>query len=96
MRRVEEQALAHRSGADRNAAFVAGFCGSMPFVWPNSWQMFRKRQRVDSIGGIPLGGTGGSEKMAKAWGRSVIGNGSVNRSSFRNAKGSDSRPKQAR
>ena len=33
MRRVEEQALAHRSGADRIAAFVAGFCGSMPFVW---------------------------------------------------------------
>lgn len=33
MRRVEEQALANRSGADRIAAFVASFCGSMPFVW---------------------------------------------------------------
>lgn len=33
MRRVEEQALANRSLADRIAAFVAGFCGSMPFVW---------------------------------------------------------------
>jgi uncharacterized membrane protein len=33
MRRVEEQALANRSSADRIAAFVAGFCGSMPFVW---------------------------------------------------------------
>jgi uncharacterized membrane protein len=32
MRRVEEQALANRSGADRIAAFVAGFCGSMRFV----------------------------------------------------------------
>jgi uncharacterized membrane protein len=33
MRRVEEQALAKRSRADRMAAFVAGFCGSMSFVW---------------------------------------------------------------
>ena len=33
MRRVEEDALARRSGADRIAAFVAEFCGSMPFVW---------------------------------------------------------------
>lgn len=33
MRRVEETALANRSRADRIAAFVAGFCGSMPFVW---------------------------------------------------------------
>ena len=33
MRRVEAQALANRSGADRIAAFVASFCGSMPFVW---------------------------------------------------------------
>ena len=33
MRRVEEQALASRNGADRIAAFVAGFCGSMRFVW---------------------------------------------------------------
>lgn len=33
MRRVEAQALAKRSRADRIAAFVANFCGSMPFVW---------------------------------------------------------------
>jgi uncharacterized membrane protein len=33
MRRVEEQALANRRGADRIAAFVASFCGSMSFVW---------------------------------------------------------------
>ena len=33
MRRVEDEALARRSGADRIAAFVASFCGSMPFVW---------------------------------------------------------------
>ena len=33
MRRVEEQALANRSRADRMAAFIAQFCGSMPFVW---------------------------------------------------------------
>ncbi|SDN61755.1 DUF1003 domain-containing protein [Polaromonas sp. JS666] len=33
MRRVEETALANRSRADRMAAFIAGFCGSMPFVW---------------------------------------------------------------
>ncbi|MEO8386830.1 MAG: DUF1003 domain-containing protein [Polaromonas sp.] len=33
MRRVEEAALANRSRADRMAAFVAGFCGSMTFVW---------------------------------------------------------------
>jgi uncharacterized membrane protein len=32
MRRVEETALANRSRADRIAAFVATFCGSMPFV----------------------------------------------------------------
>jgi uncharacterized membrane protein len=33
MRRVEEAALANRSGADRMAAFIARFCGSMSFVW---------------------------------------------------------------
>jgi uncharacterized membrane protein len=33
MRRVEETALANRSRADRIAAFIAGFCGSMYFVW---------------------------------------------------------------
>jgi len=33
MRRVEETAMANRSRADRMAAFIAGFCGSMPFVW---------------------------------------------------------------
>ncbi|MES2192595.1 MAG: DUF1003 domain-containing protein [Pseudomonadota bacterium] len=33
MRRVEEAALANRSRADRMAAFIAGFCGSMTFVW---------------------------------------------------------------
>jgi uncharacterized membrane protein len=33
MRRVEEAALANRSRADRMAAFIATFCGSMPFVW---------------------------------------------------------------
>jgi uncharacterized membrane protein len=33
MRRVEETALANRSRADRMAAFIANFCGSMPFVW---------------------------------------------------------------
>ena len=32
MRRVEAQAMARRSRADRIAAFVATFCGSMPFV----------------------------------------------------------------
>jgi uncharacterized membrane protein len=32
MRRVEEAALANRSRADRMAAFIASFCGSMPFV----------------------------------------------------------------
>ena len=33
MRRVEAQAMDRRSRADRIAAFVANFCGSMPFVW---------------------------------------------------------------
>jgi uncharacterized membrane protein len=33
MRRMEEAALANRSRADRMAAFIATFCGSMPFVW---------------------------------------------------------------
>ena len=33
MRRLEETAMANRSRADRIAAFVATFCGSMPFVW---------------------------------------------------------------
>ncbi|MDB5869529.1 MAG: hypothetical protein JWP96_1861 [Polaromonas sp.] len=33
MRRVEQQVLANRSNADLIAAFVAEFCGSMPFVW---------------------------------------------------------------
>ncbi len=33
MQRVEAQAMAKRSKADRIAAFVASFCGSMPFVW---------------------------------------------------------------
>lgn len=33
MRRVEEAALANRSRADRMAAFIATFCGSMWFVW---------------------------------------------------------------
>jgi uncharacterized membrane protein len=33
MRRLEEAALANRSRADRMAAFIANFCGSMPFVW---------------------------------------------------------------
>ncbi len=33
MRRMEETALANRSRADRMAAFIATFCGSMPFVW---------------------------------------------------------------
>lgn len=33
MRRVEAQAMDKRSRADRIAAFVATFCGSMPFVW---------------------------------------------------------------
>ena len=32
MRRMEETALANRSRADRMAAFIANFCGSMPFV----------------------------------------------------------------
>ncbi|MES2413150.1 MAG: DUF1003 domain-containing protein [Pseudomonadota bacterium] len=33
MRRVEQAALANRSRADRMAAAIAGFCGSMLFVW---------------------------------------------------------------
>jgi uncharacterized membrane protein len=33
MRRLEETAMANRSRADRMAAFIANFCGSMPFVW---------------------------------------------------------------
>jgi len=33
MRQVEAQAMARRSRADRMAAFVARFCGSMTFVW---------------------------------------------------------------
>ena len=33
MRRVEAQAMAKRTRADRMAAFVANFCGSMSFVW---------------------------------------------------------------
>ena len=33
VRRVEQQALANRSRADRMAAFIAGFCGSIWFVW---------------------------------------------------------------
>jgi uncharacterized membrane protein len=33
MRRVEENALSHRSRADRMAAGIANFCGSMWFVW---------------------------------------------------------------
>ena len=33
MRQLEAQAMDRRSRADRIAAFVANFCGSMPFVW---------------------------------------------------------------
>ncbi|MDB5778091.1 MAG: hypothetical protein JWP93_456 [Polaromonas sp.] len=33
MRQVEAQAMAKRTRADRMAAFVASFCGSMSFVW---------------------------------------------------------------
>jgi uncharacterized membrane protein len=33
MRKLEELAMAKRSGADRVAAFVANFCGSIAFVW---------------------------------------------------------------
>ena len=33
MRRLEEAALARRTGADRIASAIAGFCGSMTFVW---------------------------------------------------------------
>jgi uncharacterized membrane protein len=33
MRRLEEAASARRSGADRIAAAIARFCGSMTFVW---------------------------------------------------------------
>lgn len=33
MRQLEEAALAKRTGADRVAAAIARFCGSMPFVW---------------------------------------------------------------
>ena len=33
MRKLEELAMAKRSGADRVAAFVAEFCGSIAFVW---------------------------------------------------------------
>jgi uncharacterized membrane protein len=33
MRKLEEAALARRTGADRVAAAIARFCGSMPFVW---------------------------------------------------------------
>ncbi len=45
MRRVEEAALANRSRADRMAAAIAGFCGSMLFVWLHvaafsSWIVF--------------------------------------------------------
>jgi uncharacterized membrane protein len=33
MRKLEEAAMARRTPADRVAAFIARFCGSMPFVW---------------------------------------------------------------
>jgi uncharacterized membrane protein len=33
MRRLEEAQMARRTGADRVAAAIAGFCGSMTFVW---------------------------------------------------------------
>jgi uncharacterized membrane protein len=33
MRRLEEAAVAKRTGADRVAAAIAQFCGSMTFVW---------------------------------------------------------------
>ena len=33
MRELEEAAKARRTGADRAAAAIARFCGSMPFVW---------------------------------------------------------------
>jgi len=33
MRRLEQAAMARRTGADRAAAAIARFCGSMPFVW---------------------------------------------------------------
>ena len=33
MRRLEEAQLAHRTTADRIAAVIARFCGSMTFVW---------------------------------------------------------------
>ncbi len=33
MRRLEEAAMARRTGADRVAAAIARFCGSMTFVW---------------------------------------------------------------
>src|ERR687889_110128 len=33
MRQLEEAAMAKRTGADRVAAAIARFCGSMTFVW---------------------------------------------------------------
>jgi len=33
MRKLEDAAMARRTGADRVAAFIARFCGSMTFVW---------------------------------------------------------------
>src|SRR5687768_5923913 len=33
MRQLEEAAMARRSGADRAAAAIARFCGSITFVW---------------------------------------------------------------
>ena len=33
MRQLEEAAMARRTGADRVAALIARFCGSMTFVW---------------------------------------------------------------
>ncbi len=59
MRRVEENALANRSPTDRIAAFVAGFCGSMTFVWIHvavfsAWIVFNTFPRLHHFDPYPF------------------------------------------
>ncbi len=59
MRRVEDAALANRSRADRMAAFIARFCGSMPFVWLHvagfsMWIVFNSFPGLDHFDPYPF------------------------------------------
>ncbi len=52
MRELEDAALARRTTADRVAAFVAAFCGSMTFVWIHV-VLFSGWIALNSLPGLP-------------------------------------------